>query len=99
MRSLARERGCLLCHSLKSEKTQQIPPIGPSFTDIAQRYKRHKDALDRLTHTVLQGTTSDAKRHWAGKVSATAMPPNEWKSMRPRSDNCCSGSCNWRNSI
>ena len=52
-------------------------PFAPSWKDIAQKYRRQKDAEDRLTQVVLEGTGNDGKdRHWKGKVGELGMFPN-----------------------
>ena len=77
MLRLANDKGCMLCHSIepKPRRADGLPPIAPAWRDIALKYRDDVEAHDKLTRTVMTG--SDPKvRHWAGKVGATAMPPN-----------------------
>jgi cytochrome c551/c552 len=54
-----------------------VPPIGPTWTDIARRYRGRADAVDVLTAAILAGSGGDeAKRHYAGRTSGVEMPPN-----------------------
>lgn len=73
---LATERGCLACHALEPgpKRADGLPPIAPAWVEIARRYRDDPGAHERLTRTVMSGST--AQRHWAGKVSAANMPPN-----------------------
>lgn len=74
---LATERGCLACHALQAgaRRADGLPPIAPAWVEIAKRYRDDPTAYERLTRTVMGGSSSSA-RHWAGKVSDVAMPPN-----------------------
>jgi cytochrome c len=79
MLSLARERGCLLCHEYQAPggAVQQMSPPAPSFVDIAKRYRGVAGAEARLTATVLEGTgPRPADHHWSGKISSDRMLPN-----------------------
>ena len=77
MLELARHSGCMACHSIlpTPRRTDGLPPIAPAWRDIAIRYRDDPGASDRLTRTVMTGSTPTS-RHWAGKVSAVTMPPN-----------------------
>ncbi len=46
---LARQKGCMACHDIKAKK------VGPSYTDIAKKYKGRGDAVDYLTEKTLKG--------------------------------------------
>jgi cytochrome c len=59
---LARESGCLSCHSAK-EKV-----VGPAFTSIAAKYKGESDAVAHLMQSVKNGS----KGTW-GRIP---MPPH-----------------------
>ncbi len=77
MLRLATDSGCMACHSVQPapRRADGLPPIAPAWRDIALKYRDDVQAYDKLTRTVMTG--SDPKvRHWAGKVGATAMPPN-----------------------
>lgn len=79
IRKLASESGCMLCHSEEPSKagTDESLPNGPSWKDIARRYRRQPDAEDRLTSVVIGGSGQGPKdRHWANKARGVAMPPN-----------------------
>jgi cytochrome c len=76
---LASAKGCYLCHRAKPARRNpdDLLPSAPSWQDIAQKYRRQKDAEDRLTQIVLEGSGNDGKdRHWKGKVSEVGMFPN-----------------------
>lgn len=74
---LATERGCLACHALQSapRRADGLPPIAPAWVEIAKRYRDDPVAYERLTRTVMGGS-SPSSRHWVGKVSDVNMPPN-----------------------
>jgi cytochrome c len=77
MIELATLSGCMACHTIgpAPRRADGLPPIAPAWSDVAIRYRDDPAAHDKLTRTVLGG--SDPKqRHWAGKVSPAAMPPN-----------------------
>lgn len=78
MLALARTSGCLTCHQVEpgGKGPEGLAPIGPAWRDVAAKYKGQKDAMTKLTHTVLEGSSPYAS-HWKGKVSGLAMPPNE----------------------
>lgn len=78
MLALARNSGCLTCHQVEpgGKGPDGLPPIGPSWREVAAKYKGQKDANAKLTHVVLEGSNPYAS-HWKGKVSGLAMPPNE----------------------
>jgi cytochrome c len=79
MNELANAKGCYLCHRAKPARRNpdDVLPSAPSWQDIAQRYRGQKDAEDRLTQIVLEGSGNDGKdRHWKGKVSEVGMLPN-----------------------
>jgi len=77
MLKLATDRGCMACHTLvpAAKRADGLPPIAPAWRDIAIKYRDDPGASERLARTVMTG--SDPKsRHWSGKVSDVAMPPN-----------------------
>lgn len=77
MKQLAVSSGCMTCHSIEPGKPgpDGKSPIGPAWRDVANKYKGQKDAADKLTKTVMQGS-NPYDSHWKGKVSGLAMPPN-----------------------
>jgi cytochrome c len=77
MNRLATDSGCTLCHSPLPEKARDdaVPPPAPAWSEIAKRYRGRPDAEDKLAAIVTRGVKPE-DRHWAGKTSAVAMPPN-----------------------
>lgn len=77
MLQLARDKGCMLCHSIdpKPKRADGLPPIAPSWREVALKYRDDPVAHRKLTQTVITGSDPKA-RHWSGKAGATAMPPN-----------------------
>jgi cytochrome c len=77
MLRLATYSGCMSCHSIlpAPKRADGLAPIAPAWREIAIKYRDDAGASDRLTRTVMTGSNPDA-RHWTGKVSAVAMPPN-----------------------
>lgn len=74
MKQLAAHAGCLTCHSIEA-KAGGEEPIGPPWVEVARKYHGQKDALNKLTQTVLQGS-NPYQSHWKNKVTGLAMPPN-----------------------
>ncbi len=62
--SLARANGCMNCHNVDTAMA------GPSFEDIARRYKDVPDAVDMLTNSIKSGS----KGKWVPRP--LPMPPN-----------------------
>ena len=63
--ALAKAKQCFTCHDAKSEM------IGPSFSDIARRYKGVSDAKPMLAGAIQSGTDRPGVvYHWG----ATKMP-------------------------
>lgn len=78
MKKLAATSGCFTCHSIEAPGKpgpDGLAPIGPAWQDVANKYKGQKNAAERLTKAVMQGS-SPYDSHWKGKVSGLAMPPN-----------------------
>jgi len=77
MLKLATERGCMACHTVAPapRRADGLPPIAPAWRDIAIKYRDDPAASERLTGIVMTGSNPRA-RHWTGKVSDVAMPPN-----------------------
>jgi len=78
MLKLATSSGCMACHSIVpiAKRADGLPPIAPAWREVAIKYRDDPLASDRLTRTVMTGS-NPTSRHWAGKVSAVTMPPNE----------------------
>ncbi|HUL42280.1 MAG TPA: cytochrome C552 [Burkholderiales bacterium] len=86
MEKLAEESGCNLCHSLQHRNYgwSEVLPIGPSWEDVARKYKGQKGTVDRLVAIVRQGSGTDSSaQHWKGKASGVAMPPNAVEISKP----------------
>jgi len=77
MVDLATRSGCMACHSILPvpKRADGLPPIAPAWRDIAVKYRDDPTASNRLTRTVMTGSRPNS-RHWVGKVSPVAMPPN-----------------------
>jgi cytochrome c len=77
MLDLATRSGCMACHSILplAKRADGLPPIAPAWRDIAIKYRDDPSASNRLSRIVMTGSKSSA-RHWVGKVSPVAMPPN-----------------------
>jgi cytochrome c len=77
MIKLAQASGCLTCHHIEpgGKGPDGLPPIGPSWREVAIKYRGDKGAQEALTLTVMAGSNPYAS-HWKGKVSGLAMPPN-----------------------
>ncbi len=74
---LAAKAGCPTCHAVErgAKGPEGLPPIGPAWRDVAQKYQGQKGAQETLTRAVLQGS-NPYDSHWKGKASGLAMPPN-----------------------
>ncbi len=77
MLKLASASGCLSCHGIDAPKPgpDGLPPVGPTWADVAAQYAGKPGAADFLTRVVLEGSNPYSS-HWKGKVSGLAMPPN-----------------------
>jgi cytochrome c551/c552 len=62
---LAQRIGCLQCHNIEGKS------IGPSFRDIAVRYKDDNRARETLIQKVKQG----GKGNWMQVTGGVPMPP------------------------
>ena len=60
---LAKSKSCFACHTMAKKL------VGPSFKDIAAKYKSDKGAEDKLVLKILQGGS--------GVWGAVPMPPNQ----------------------
>ena len=59
---LAKAKNCVACHAVDSKL------VGPSFKDVAAKYKGQKDAEDKLAKKVIAGGS--------GTWGNVPMPPN-----------------------
>lgn len=77
MMALADSAGCAMCHNMKSYKVAPngLPPIAPSWLEIADQYRKQPHAQENLV-AVVMGGSSVYGSHWEDKVSGTVMPPN-----------------------
>src|SRR3569832_1865837 len=62
---LAKKSGCLACHA------EDRKVIGPSFKDVAEKYKNHAGAKATLVEKVKKGS----KGNWAAGAGGAAGPP------------------------
>jgi cytochrome c len=62
-RNMARAKGCLACHDVDTRI------VGPSFKEIAGKYKGEKEAPAQLVASIVKGSK--------GKWGAIEMPPNK----------------------
>jgi cytochrome c len=60
---LAKAKGCTACHDVSKKL------IGPSYADVAKKYKADKEAGAKLAASVLKGST--------GKWGPIPMPANK----------------------
>lgn len=75
MLELANARGCFICHAVVSSEKQEGLPLGPSYQEVALRYRGDDKAFDHLLDRVLHGSAY-RPQVWEGKVSMRFMPPN-----------------------
>jgi cytochrome c len=61
-KQLAQESGCLACHSVKTKV------LGPSYIDVAKKYKSDKSANKKLVNKIINGGT--------GNWGNIPMPPH-----------------------
>jgi len=59
---LLKEKACLACHTLDKKL------VGPSYKEVAAKYKSRKDAEAYLSKKIIEGST--------GVWGAVPMPPN-----------------------
>jgi cytochrome c len=59
---LVKEKQCLQCHSISKDT------IGPSFKNIAKRWKGKEDAEKTLIATIQKGTADGGGQHWDMKA-------------------------------
>jgi cytochrome c len=66
LEALAKKSGCLECHSVEKKL------IGPSFRDIAAKYKADERARETLIDKVKKG----GKGNWTDITHGVPMPPH-----------------------
>ena len=64
--TLAKDTGCFNCHSVDKQG------FGPSYHDVAQRYKDQPNARADLIKSVRDGS----KGKWADRTGGAPMPPH-----------------------
>jgi cytochrome c len=65
---LAKAKGCLACHQ------EQANHLGPSYKNVAAKYKGRKDAVDYLAGAIKKGNLGQASV-W-NMPALKQMPPN-----------------------
>ena len=63
--ALAKKSGCLACHSVEKKI------VGPSWKDVAAKYKGDAGAKDRMIAKVKKG----GKGNWTKVTGGAPMPP------------------------
>jgi cytochrome c len=58
---LAQQKGCNACHDMRAKK------VGPSYADIAKKYRNKSDAVEYLANRIRRGG--------AGVWGSIPMPP------------------------
>ncbi len=66
---IAKKDGCLVCHRIHEKY------LGPSFQDIADRYRDDPDAFNKMVETTTKGGF--------GRWGRMPMPPSEPKYVSP----------------
>ena len=75
MLELANARGCFICHAVVPDEKREGLPLGPSYDEVALRYRGDEKAFDRILDRVIHGTAY-RQQAWEGKVAMRFMPPN-----------------------
>ena len=66
---LAKSKNCLACHNVDKKV------VGPSYKEVAVAYKGDKDAVAKLTQTILKGTGKNGDK-FATKFGPMPMMAN-----------------------
>lgn len=66
VKALINEQGCLACHSVDQKM------IGPSFKQVAERYRGKKGSLSMLAKKIIDGGNG----HWNDLTGGMMMPPH-----------------------
>jgi cytochrome c len=64
--TLAKDTGCLKCHSIDKQV------VGPSYHDVAQKYKNRENARADLIKSIRDGS----KGKWTDLTGGAPMPPH-----------------------
>jgi cytochrome c len=76
MVELAKNSGCITCHSIDHQDSSEKLPVGPSFYDISTRFNHDENiTYGDMIRTIKYGS-SPYRSHWKGKITGLAMPPN-----------------------
>jgi len=67
--TLAKKSGCLECHSVNKNAADKL--VGPSFPDIAAKYKNDANGRAALIERVKKGS----KGNWTNVSHEVPMPP------------------------
>jgi len=67
--ALAKKSGCLECHNIGKNADKRL--VGPSFEEIAAKYKGNARARNALIETVKKG----GKGNWTEVTGGIPMPP------------------------
>jgi len=74
MVTLATTSGCFLCHAISPDPNVPVP-LGPSYQDIADRYRDDPNAVPYLFDRIKNGTQA-GPQNWEDKVNMRFMPPS-----------------------
>ncbi len=66
VKALINEQGCLACHSVDQKM------VGPSFKQVAERYRGKKGSLSMLAQKIIDGGNG----HWNDLTGGMMMPPH-----------------------
>jgi|UniRef100_A0A7C3LSP6 cytochrome c len=66
VKALINEQGCLSCHSVDQKM------VGPSFKQVAERYRGKKGSLSMLAKKIIDGGNG----HWNDLTGGMMMPPH-----------------------
>ena len=66
VKALLNQNGCFACHSVDQKL------VGPSFKQVADRYRGKKGSLDMLAKKIISGGNG----HWNDLTGGMMMPPH-----------------------
>lgn len=66
VKAMINEQGCLSCHSVDQKM------VGPSFKQVADRYRGKKGSLSMLAQKIIKGGNG----HWNDLTGGMIMPPH-----------------------
>ncbi len=64
--ALAEKKGCFACHDIEKKK------VGPSYVEVARRYKDDPEAVNKLVKSILKGSMGK----W-GSIPMSPQPVSE----------------------